>query len=101
MPIWTQKEMFPSIQEAIERVCKRSGVAKHKAIIDELLKDPEARAVIDRVVQRDSRRNQRAVAGNMIAWLSQKHTTVGLGEFSRRFDKQKDGHGTYTYQLAD
>jgi hypothetical protein len=100
MPTWTQKEIFPSIKEAIERVCNRGGVAEHKAIVDELLKDPEARAVIDRAVQRDPRYNQRAVAGNMIAWLSQKHTTVGLGEFSKRFDKRKDEQGTYTYRPA-
>jgi hypothetical protein len=65
------------------------GVAKHKAIIDELLKDPEARAVIDRAVQRDSRYNQRSMAGIMIAALSQKHTTVGLGDFSRRFETKR------------
>ncbi len=100
MPTWTHKEIFPSIEQAIERVCNRSGVAKHKAIVDELLSDPEARAAIDRVVHRNPARNHRAVAGNMIAWLSQKHTTAGLGEFSGRFDKRKDVHGTYTYRPA-
>jgi len=101
-PSWKQKDIFPPIQEAIERVCKRKGEALHEEIVDELLKDPEACSVIDRAVQQRSDGDRRSMAANMIAWLSQKHTTRpgNLGEFSRRFDKRKQGHKAYAYRPA-
>lgn len=97
-----QKDIFPSIQKAIERLCKLNGVANHEVIIDELLSDPEASRIIDRAIQRCPQFKRRAMAGNMIAWLSQRYSSRpgDLNEFSHRFERHKQGDGNFAYRFA-
>ncbi|MGI0134920.1 MAG: hypothetical protein ACREBW_08200, partial [Candidatus Micrarchaeaceae archaeon] len=68
-----QKDIFPSIQRAIERLCNRKGEAFHEEIIDELLSEPEGSVVIDRAVLRCPEHSRRGMAGIMVAWLSQRY----------------------------
>jgi hypothetical protein len=69
-----QKHIFPAIQEAIERLCNQRGEAKHEAIIDELLEDSEASAVVDQAILRCPEFKRRAMVGLMIAWFSQRYS---------------------------
>jgi hypothetical protein len=94
-----QKDIDPSIKETIERLCHLDGEARHQAIVDELLKDPDASGIVDRAVQRCPDWNQRMMAGNMIDWLSARYEfrPEDLGEFSYRFARRKNEDGTWTY----
>jgi len=98
-----QKDIFPSIQQAIERLCKRKGEAFHEEIIDELLTDPEASAVIDRAVLRCPEHSRRGMTGIMVAWLSQRYSSRpgDLGDFSRRFERRGHGSSPCSYRPSE
>ena len=103
MPSWKHKDIFPSIQEAIEKICKRTTEATHDEIIDALLADPEACSVIDHALLERLDRDRHFIAAEMIAWLSQVHTMRPgslSGNFGYRFDKRRTGHRAFTYFLA-
>lgn len=95
------KDIFPSIQEIIERLCKQTGEANHEAIVVELLNDPEASAVINRAVQQRPKRNRLWFAGNMVAWLSKGYSSDGndLSDFYRRFKREKR-KGSWPFRLC-
>jgi len=95
-----QKDIFPSIQEAIGRLCKQSGVANHEEIIDELLRDPEASGIIDRAVRRCPKLKRRWIAANMLAWLSMRYEPDrdDLSDFHQRFKREKH-RGSWSYLI--
>jgi hypothetical protein len=93
-----QKDIFPSIQEAIERLCKREGEAVREAIVDELLKDPEAAGIIDRAIGLCPKFKRRWIAGNTVDWLSVWYDkdSADLSAFYHRFNREKrDGIWAY------
>lgn len=102
MSCFEQKDIFPCIEEAIERLCRLKGQAVHADIIQELLADPEAAGIIDAAVRRCPDHTERWMAGNMVAWLSQCYTTrpASLGQFSSHYDRLLETDGTYTYRPA-
>ena len=98
---YEQKDIFPPIQEAIERLCKRKGEANHENIIDELLMDPEASGIINRAVGRCPKRNPQWMAANMVAWLSKRYDDSDrddLSGFHQRFKREKR-KGSWAYLL--
>lgn len=99
-PAWKQKDVFPLIQNAIRLLCDRSGFATYEATIDALLEDTDARRLITKALQKRPDWDRRAMAGNMIAWMSQKDTESSLGEFSREFTKRRDEGNTYCWYPA-
>ncbi len=98
-----QKDIFPSIQQAIERLCNQKGEAFHEEIIDELLSEPEASVVIERAVLRCPEHSRRGMAGIMVAWLSQRYGSrpSDLGDFSRRFERREHGSSPCSYRPSD
>jgi len=95
-----QKDIFPSIEEAIERLCLREGKAVREAIIDELLNDPEAAGIIDRAIGRCPRLRRRWIAGNTVDWLSVWYDkdSADLSAFYQRFKRERP-NGIWTYFL--
>jgi hypothetical protein len=96
MASWKQRDIFPLIRETIESLCTQNGKAEHYEIIRELLLKPEACAVIDSALRQRPDSNQHAIAAEMIAWFSQKHT-MESDDFSQRFIKERVGHKAYSY----
>ncbi len=98
-----QKDIFPSIEQAIARLCDQEGEAFHEEIINELLREPEASVVIDRTVLRCPEHSRRGMAGIMVAWLSQRYSTrpSDLGDFSRRFERREHGNSPCSYRPLD
>jgi hypothetical protein len=83
------RDAFPPIQDVIEELCRRSGEAKHRAIVKELLKHPGGSLVIEDAVARCECRTKESMASNMVQWLSKQYTSGKLSDFETRFKRQK------------
>jgi len=94
------KDAFPYIDEVIRQLCQRSGEAEHDAIVDELMKHPEASGIIERAIDRCPKRTRLRIAGNMVAWLSQHYTMdrEDALDFQDRFKRRKH-KGRWAYSL--
>jgi hypothetical protein len=98
---FTCKDVFPFIQEVIERLCQQFGEAEHDAIVDKLMRHPEASGIIDSAVVRCSHFSKREIASNMVQWMSQ-HYTEGHADadvFAESFQRHKDSRGRWVYSL--
>lgn len=87
---FTHEQIFPLIANAIRRkYLQLEDYVEHDEIVDELLIDPDARALIDaaREVQGDAP-SLNAVASNMIAWFSQR-ITVHKSPYEMEFRRKK------------
>lgn len=95
------KDAFPHIQEIIEQLCQRAGEAEHGAIVDELMKHPQASGIIEIAVGRCPEYNRQWIASNMVQWFSQHYTMErrGLRDFEARFQRRKDSHDNWAYSL--
>jgi len=95
------KDAFPFIQEVIERLCQQCGEADHDAIVDELMKHPEASEIIQLAVMRCPHFGKRGITSNMVQWMSQHYTEgrADAGVFEERFQRHKDSRGHWAYSL--
>jgi hypothetical protein len=96
-PTWKHDEIFPIIAHVIER--QDRGDQRYipaREIASELLRDPEAMAVIARAQSQQSNRlSAERVATTMVAWFSQQ-ITVGNSPWKDRFERTKiDGRWAY------
>src|SRR5438094_3910193 len=95
-PTWKHHEIFPIIAHVIERQSRgdqRYIPAREVAL--ELLRDPEAMAIISRAQSLKASVSADRVANNMVAWFSQQ-ITVGNSPWKGRFDRIKiDGCWAY------
>jgi len=95
------KDAFPHVREVIEKLCQRTGEAKHDAIVSELMKHPEASGLIELAVGRCPKISKLRIASNMVQFLSQHYTRnlVDARDFQDRFDRRKDERGDWAYSL--
>jgi hypothetical protein len=95
------KDAFPYIQEVIESLCQRSGEAEHDAIVDELMKHPEASGIIGRATERCPKLTRLRIASNMVQFMSQHYTMdrEDAVDFQERFRRRKDSAGDWAYSL--
>jgi hypothetical protein len=96
MPSWKHHEIFPIIAHIIERLYRGDQrYIPSREIASELLRDPEAMAIISRAQSLEASVSADRVANNMVAWFSQQ-ITVGNSPWKDRFDRIKiDGRWAY------
>jgi len=99
-PTWKHDEIFPIIAHVIERLYR--GDQRYipaREIAAELLRDPEAMAIITRAQsQQGEGWPAKRVATTMVAWFSQQ-ITVGNSPWKDRFERTKIDGG-WAYRLA-
>jgi hypothetical protein len=96
-PSWRQSDIFPIIARVIgEAYQQRQGYVPSHEIAAWLVHDREARPLIDQAQQQlDEPHSPEWLAGNMVAWFSQR-ITVGESERSRAVERMKiDGQWAY------
>jgi hypothetical protein len=94
---WKHDEIFPIIAHVIERQCHEAQrYIPAREIAAELLRDPEAMAIITRAQsQQGESWPAERVATTMVAWFSQQ-ITVGQSPWKDRFERTKiDGRWAY------
>src|SRR5947207_15897192 len=92
-PTWKHHEIFPIVAHIIERLYRGDQqYVPAREIASELLRDPEAMAIITRAQsQQGERSSAERLANNMVAWFSQQ-ITVGNSPWSHRFERIKTDH---------
>ncbi len=90
---FTQQDVFPLIAQAIENLCEREGRAQHSKIVSELLANPDASAMVASPVAKCPHISEPGMAGNMVAWFSQRY----LPEYAMRFERHKGPDRRYVY----
>jgi hypothetical protein len=90
---FTQSDTFPIIAEIIEHLFEESrAYVTHDAIVDRLLKHPEAAAILSYCPKNES---TEWWASNMVSWFSQAFR-VGRSDWNNRFERKKiDGKWAY------
>jgi hypothetical protein len=99
-PSWRQADVFPIIARIIAEASEpdRRYVPAHE-IASLLVQDGEARPLIEQArEQLDESHSLEWLAGNMVAWFSQR-ITVGESEVGRAFEREKIG-GQWAYRPA-
>lgn len=99
-PSWRQADIFPIIARVIDEASQphRSYVPAHE-IATRLIQDGEARPLIEQArEQLDESHSLEWLAGNMVAWFSQR-ITVGESEWTRAIEREKIG-GQWAYRPA-
>ena|SRR5947199_5136288 len=89
-PTWKHHEIFPIIAHVIERQYRgdEQYIPAHE-IAAELLRDPEAMAIITRAQSQQTKGwSAGRLARNMVAWFSQQ-ITVGDSPWASRFERTK------------
>lgn len=89
------KDAFPYLMTVMEQLCQRNGEAAHDAIVEGLMKHPDASAFIEQAVGRCSHLSKLHVVSNMVQFMSQ-HYTMDIKDadvFRKRFDRRQDGKG--------
>ena len=95
---WKQSEVFPLIAHVIAAEFQQhQRFVTSREIADALLRDPEARRIIDAVVQQKGRTPER-IAINMVAWFSQR-ITAEQSEWQRMFERTRI-NDQYAYKPA-
>jgi hypothetical protein len=96
-PIWKQADVFPIIARIIERAYAdhHRFVTAHE-IAAGLLQDSEGRRLVEAALeQQEDKQSLEWLAGNMVAWFSQR-ITVGESDWKRAFERTKvDGLWAY------
>ena len=94
---FAQKDVFPIIAAAIERLSNSSqGFVTHADLVYALLDDDELRPLLDQLAERDPQcKTMFWWASTMVAWFSQA-ITVGRSEWEFRFERKRiEGCGAY------
>lgn len=97
-PSWKQADVFPIIARVIDEASRpqRRYVPAHE-IAARLVQDSEARPLIEQArEQLDETHSPEWLAGNMVAWFSQR-ITVGESEWGRAIEREKIG-GQWAYR---
>lgn len=96
MSAWKQTDVFPIIAAKIERLsASRPGFVPHDAIVEAVLADPEAAAIVETAHHAEPERSPEWLAHNMVAWFSQR-ISMGESEWADRFDREFiDGKWAY------
>jgi hypothetical protein len=87
---WEHADVFPVIARIIEdRYTSKRDFVTHDEITASLVSDVEAASSIAQAMHdRDGGHTPDGVAGNMVAWFSQR-ITVGQSDWEHRFDRIK------------
>jgi hypothetical protein len=94
---FTQSDIFPIIAKIIEHLFEKSRqYVTHGAIVNALLKHPEAEPILSSCPKEKS---TEWWASNMVAWFSQA-ITVGLSDWNNRFERKKID-GKWAYKAID
>jgi hypothetical protein len=98
-PSWKQADVFPIIVRVIGEAYQqhRSHVSAHD-IATRLVQDREARPLIEQAQQLGESHSLEWLAGNMVAWFSQR-ITVGESDWSRAVERMKI-NGQWAYRPA-
>lgn len=99
-PSWKQADVFPIIARVIGEAAQphRSYVPAHE-IAARLVQDREARPLIELAQEQlEEPHPLEWLAGNMVAWFSQR-ITVGESEWGRSIERKKIG-GQWAYRPA-
>jgi hypothetical protein len=86
----------------MERLCQQFGKAEHAAIVDELMRHPEASGIVELAVVRCPHLSKQRITSLMVQWMSQ-HYTEGFEDadvFAERFQRRKDSRGNWAYRFA-
>ncbi len=95
---WKQEEVFPLIAHVITAEFQQhQRFITSREIAAGLLRDPDARRIIDAAVQQRGRTPERT-AINMVAWFSQR-ITAKQSEWQHRFERTRVDH-QYAYKPA-
>lgn len=98
LPTWKQNDIFPLIAHIIAaQFQQHQRFITSSEIAEALLRDPEARRIIDSVVQQRGSTPQRT-AINMVAWFSQR-ITAEQSEWQRMFERTRV-NDQYAYKPA-
>jgi hypothetical protein len=93
---WKQSDIFPLIAHVIAaQFQQHQRFITSREIAVALLRDSEARRIIDGVVQQRGSTPERT-AINMVAWFSQR-ITAGQSEWQRMFERTRI-NSQYTYK---
>src|SRR5277367_6167183 len=95
-PSWKHADVFPLIARVIGEAhrCDQAYVTAHEIAV-RLLQDREARPLIEQAQQLGEEHSLEWLAGNMVAWFSQR-ITVGDSEWGRTVERVKmDGQWAY------
>src|SRR5438552_1231706 len=85
---WKHSEVFPLVAHAITAEFQQhQRFIMSREIADALLRDPEARCIIDAVIQQRGNTPERT-AINMVAWFSQQ-ITIGASPWTEQFERTK------------
>ena len=97
---WKHSEVFPLIAHVIAAEFQQhQRFITSREIADALLRDPEARRIIDAVVQQRGNTPERT-AINMVAWFSQRITAEqSESEWHHMFDRTRIDN-QYVYKPA-
>jgi hypothetical protein len=82
-------EVFPPIENVIESLCQKNGIAPHDAIVVELMKHPKGSLLVELASRKNSGNAKEWLAGNMVDWLSAHYNQSYRSEFKARFDRIK------------
>ena len=97
---WSQDDVFPVIARIIGEAHQQyGGYVTHREITARLVEDRESRPLIEQVRrERDDSPSPEKVAGNMVAWFSQR-ITVGESEWGQSVERTKL-EGQWAYKPA-
>jgi len=89
---FNQVDVFPVIDSSIRKIYQRKReFVCHDEIVQGLLNDPVGKKLVDAACQKQLFRSPKWMAGNMIAWFSQR-ITVGESEYAGEFERIKIGN---------
>lgn len=97
------EDVFPSIMEVMEELCRESRFATHGAIVDRLMERAEVARIIELAAMNHPHLTRWQIASNMVQWMSQ-HVTEGREDadvFAERFERHKDERGNWVYSFRE
>jgi len=89
---FNQAEIFPIIADSIRKIYQRKReFVSHDEIVQGLLNDPVGKELVDAACQKQNSQSREWMAGNMIAWFSQR-ITEGESEYASEFERTMIGN---------
>jgi hypothetical protein len=59
-------DVFPQIENVIESLCQKDGIATHSAIVIELMKHPKGSLLVELAFRRNYGKTKEWLVGNMV-----------------------------------